>query len=167
MTAITRSLLVPILKLWLRSQLETCAQLEVKISGSDRQLWQGLIPWAEVGGGRVVYQGLHLTEVKLVAREIKLNIPELLKGESLRLLAAIAVELELCLSAADLDACLGSPLLKNQLRQSLAVEQATDSEVLAFLQRGLSELGEQFELGQLRVEGGACYCKGKFWIAAS
>lgn len=166
MTAIVRSLLVPVLKLWLRSQVEACDWLEVQIAGSDRDLWQGLIPWAEVGGGRVVYQGLCLTEVKLVASEIRLNVAQLVKGESLRLLGAIAVELDLHLTMTDLYACLASPLLQVALSQDLAPG-ASDLEILRFLRCGLAQLGDQFELGELRVEGGACYCRGKFWIAAS
>jgi len=166
MTAFTRSILTPILQLWLRSQLESAQELHIKISGSDRQLWQGIIPLAEVKGKVVVYQGLHLSQISLSAAEIKLNIQQVLKGESLRLLEAIAVKLDLSLELADLHHCLAAPLLKHELTESLAKE-ANDQEIQDFLANNLQKLGDQFQLKELVVDRGACSCVGEFWIGAT
>jgi LmeA-like phospholipid-binding len=188
MTAITRSLLTPILQVWLRSQLESAQQLQVKILGSDRQLWQGIIPLAEVSGLGIVYQGLYLSEIELSAIEIKLNVRELLKGESLKLLTAIAVKIDLRLTAADFRQCLTAPLLKDELdqmqvksilaNQTLAnkatetepdsqINAQNDAQIEAFLVDHLQKLGNQFELKHLRVQGGDCYCVGQFLICAT
>lgn len=173
MTAVTRSLLTPILQVWLRSQLEAAQGLQVKILGSDRQLWQGIIPLAEVSGKGIIYQGLYLSEIGLSATEIKLNIREMLKGESLKLLVAIAVKIDLHLTAADFRQCLTAPLLQaeldqGQLKQVLENQNhATDSQINTFLVDHLKKIGDQFELTQLRVQNGNCYCVGQFLISAT
>jgi LmeA-like phospholipid-binding len=166
MTALTRSILTPILQLWLRSQLESAQELQVKISGSDRQLWQGIIPLAEVKGKGIMYQGLHLTQISLTASEIELNIRQVLKGESLKLLEAIAVSLDLNLSATDLHYCLAAPLVQAELTQTLDPE-ASDREIHDFLVTQLQRLGDQFRLKELTVDRGDCACKGEFWINAT
>jgi LmeA-like phospholipid-binding len=166
MTAVTRTLLTPILQLWLRSQLESAQELKVKISGSDRQLWQGIIPLTEVSGTGIVYQGLHLSQIGLSATEIQLNVGQVLKGDSLKLLAAIAVKLDLRLKVEDFRLCLAAPLIRNELDQTLA-NNASDLEIENFVKLHLQKLGDQFRLKELQVQNGACYCEGEFWIAAT
>ena len=181
MTAVTRSLLTPILQVWLRSQLEAAQELQVKILGSDRQLWQGIIPLAEVNGKGIIYQGLYLSKIGLSATEIKLNVKELLKGESLKLLVAIAVKIDLHLTVADFRQCLTAPLLSDQLDQAqlqqifanqvlppdFQINSESDAQIEAFLINHLQKLGDQFELNHVRVQQGDCYCAGQFWISAT
>ena len=67
MPSIVSSVLCPLIKLWLRSQVEAVEGLEVKIQGANRQILQGQVPQAEVCGQEIVYQGLSLSNINLVA----------------------------------------------------------------------------------------------------
>jgi hypothetical protein len=166
MSAITRSVLTPILQLWLRSQVDSLQQLKVEMLGSDRQIWQGNIPQAKVSGKHLVYQGLHISQVNLTAANIQLNTPQLLKGESLRLLEAIAVNLDLTLDAPDLWLCLSANLVSEILPYQLAPD-ATDSQIQTLLEHLLKNLGEEFQLTDLIVKDGNCHCQGIFTVAAT
>lgn len=85
MSAIIRSVLSPVLKFWLRSQVEMVQDLEISIDGADGQILKGNIPQAQVSGQGIIYQGLYLTKLNLVATDIHLNIPQILKGQTLKL----------------------------------------------------------------------------------
>lgn len=60
----------------------------------------------------MIYQGLHLGQVWLQAGAVRLNLKQLLKGEPLRLLQPVPVQLRLTLHERDLTASLNSPLLQ-------------------------------------------------------
>ncbi len=165
MTAIIRSALTPILELWLRSQVRSAGELHVRLSGRDGELVRGIVPEVSVAGREVVYQDLSLTQVHLAAGNIHLNVPQLLRGEALTLLAPLQVDLELHLNAADTRQCLRSHLVCEALGGEPAI--VTDADIEAALQRLLAALGTQFVLHELRVEAGACTCNGTFRVAAS
>jgi len=117
----------PALKLWLRSQIDSSARLEVAVGSetgagaslSGRQMLAGRIPLVRVEADDVVYKGLHLGQLKLAGRDIRMNLGQAVRGKPLKLLAPIAVDLELCMTEAQLNRSLTSPLLAPQLGEWL------------------------------------------------
>ncbi|MEC4816824.1 MAG: DUF2993 domain-containing protein [Scytonema sp. PMC 1069.18] len=107
---IITNVLTAALKLWLKSQVSHVAQLEVEIKASDRQLLSGCIPWVSVFASHAVYQGLHLTQIQLVAENIRVNIGSVLKGQPLRLLETVPVVGELIQEEENLNTSLSSNL---------------------------------------------------------
>ena len=111
---ITR-LLSAAVKFYLRSQVERVEDLQVKITGKNRQILQGYIPQVFLACQQGVYQGLHLREVELNGANIAINLAEVRKKQPLRLLEPIVVDLKLSLNANDLIASLDSALLQSGL----------------------------------------------------
>ncbi len=109
--------LSPAVKLWLRSQVERVSHLEVKISGSDRQILTGNIPLVLISASNAIYQGLHLTQIQLVGECIRTNLQQVLRGRPLQLLEPVLVSSELLLQEADLNASLQSSLLSAALTE--------------------------------------------------
>lgn len=107
------------MQIWLRSQVEQVSNLEVKISGSDRQILNGYIPRIFISAHHVVYQGLYLSRVQLVGENILTNFRQVLLGKPLRLLEPVPVSAELLLKESDLNASLHSSLLANALTDLL------------------------------------------------
>ncbi|MBR8835990.1 MAG: DUF2993 domain-containing protein [Stigonema ocellatum SAG 48.90 = DSM 106950] len=116
---IVKNVLTTALKLWLRSLLSQVSQLEVEIRASDRQILTGCIPWVSIFASGAVYQGLHLTEIKLVAENIRINIGSVIKGQPLRLLETVPVFGEMIEEEEDLNASLCSTLLSTALNDVL------------------------------------------------
>lgn len=109
----------PALRLWLRSQVERVEALEFKITGSDRQILTGNIPAISIAASHAVYRGLHLGEIQLKATQIQVNLGQVIKGKSLRLLAPVPVTGQLTLSETDLQTSLESSLLSTALSEFL------------------------------------------------
>ena len=116
---IVTNVLTTALKLWLKTQVSQVSQLEVEIKASDRQILSGCIPWVSVFASHAVYRGLHLTQIELVAENIRVNIGSVLKGQPLRLLETVPVVGELIQSEDDLNASLSSDLLPSALNDVL------------------------------------------------
>jgi hypothetical protein len=112
-------ILSPAVRLWLRSQVEAVESLKFQIEGGDRQILMGHIPTVTVAAEAVIYQGIHLNQVAVTAQNIRINLPEVLKGKPLRLLTVFPVEGEAHLSQTALSASLQAPLLANALRDLL------------------------------------------------
>lgn len=113
------NVLTAAIKLWLRTQVSHVEQLELDIQAGDRQLLSGSIPNVSVVAKSAVYQGLHLSFVDLVAKNIRINIGSVLKGEQLRLLEKVPVQGELSQLEEDLSASLSSTLLSTALNNVL------------------------------------------------
>ncbi len=146
----------PALKLWLRSQVEAATRLDVRIGSemgeggslSSRQMLAGRIPQVQVEADGVIYKGLHLGQLKLVGRDIRMNLGQAVRGKPLKLLAPIVVDLELRMSEAQLNESLESPLLAPQLGEWL--------ELLQELLLEEEKLGElQLSQPQIALSGGA------------
>lgn len=146
----------PALKLWLRSQVEAATRLDVRIGSemgeggslSSRQMLAGRIPRVQVEADGVIYKGLHLGQLKLVGRDIRMNLGQAVRGKPLKLLAPIVVDLELRMSEAQLNESLESPLLAPQLGEWL--------ELLQELLLEEEKLGElQLSQPQIALSGGA------------
>jgi hypothetical protein len=173
MSSIIRSVLSPLVKLWLRSQAEAIDTLEIEITGRDGQILKGLIPSAKVMATDVIYQGLYLSDLCLTASEIRLNIPEVLRKEPLKLLQPIYVNLELNLTPTDLQRCLGASLLEEAMGEPIrSIEtnettETTDRDILTGLKQILEKLGDEFKLEHLSINDGHCHCKGMFRVSAT
>jgi hypothetical protein len=113
------TILTTAFKVWLKSQVSQVSQLEVEIRASDRQILTGCIPWVSVCASHAVYQGLHLTQVQLIAENIHINIGSVLKGHPLRLLETVSVSGQLIQSEEDFNASLSSELLSTALNDVL------------------------------------------------
>lgn len=119
----------PALQLWLRTQADAIARLSVQIESQDavagnlssRQMLAGRIPQVRVDAGGVIYRGIHLGELELVAQDIRMNLGQALRGKPLRLLSPLAVDIALALTEADLNASLAAPLLAERLQDWLAL----------------------------------------------
>jgi hypothetical protein len=113
------SILSPALRLWLRSQVEQVEDLQVQIAGGDRQILTGYIPQVAISAQNAVYQGLHLSQIQLTGSNIRINLGQVLRGKSLRLLAIVPVKGEALFREADLNASLQAPLLADAVTEFL------------------------------------------------
>ncbi|AUT03615.1 hypothetical protein CLI64_26205 [Nostoc sp. CENA543] len=116
---IITSVLKTALKLWLRAQVSQVSQLEVDLKASDRQLLSGCVPWVAIFADHAVYQGLHITQIKLAAENIQINIGQVLKGQPLQLLHIVPVVGDLTIEEEQLNASLSSELLTAALSDLL------------------------------------------------
>jgi hypothetical protein len=105
------SVLSPACRVWLRSQVSDVDDLQVKIAGGSIQILGGTIPQVQVVAVGAIYQGLSLGSIDLIAENIRINLPQVLKGQALRLLEPLAVTAKVKFSETDLQASLVSPLL--------------------------------------------------------
>jgi hypothetical protein len=109
------SVLSPACRVWLRSQVSHVDDLQVKIAGGSIQILGGTIPQVSVVAVGAIYQGLSLGSIDLIAENIRINLPQVLKGQALRLLEPIAVTAHVKFSELDLQASLASPLLSQAI----------------------------------------------------
>ncbi|MBC6474415.1 MAG: DUF2993 domain-containing protein [Hormoscilla sp. GM102CHS1] len=116
-------------KLWLRTQVESVARLQVNMDAGDRLLIAGLIPRISLSAEKAVYQGLHLSHLQLVAEGISINLPQILRGKPLRLQTPVPVVGQIQL--ADLNAGLQSEdsLLSRALTDLLCQLLTSDSKI--------------------------------------
>ena len=108
-------LLSTAVKLYLRSQVRRVENLQVKIVGTNQQIFQGYIPQISLSCTHAEYRGLCLSQVELNGSDIAFNLLEVVKKKPLKLLEPIFVRVQLKISAADLQASLNSPLLQSGL----------------------------------------------------
>ncbi len=113
------NILTKAIKLWLRTQVSDIEQLQLDIEAGDRQLISGCIPGVSIVAKSAVYQGLHLSKVDLVAKNIRINIGSVVKGQQLRLLEKVPVIGEISQLEEDLSASLSSTLLSTALNDIL------------------------------------------------
>ena len=113
------NVLTTAIKLWLRTQVSHIELLKVDIQASDREIISGCVPSVSITAKNAVYQGLHLSSVDLLAKDIRINIGSVLKGQQLRLLEKVPVQGELSQLESDLSASLSSTLLSTALNDIL------------------------------------------------
>ncbi len=114
-----RNVLIPALQFWLRSQAEQVETLHLDIQGGDRQIMSGYIPQVAIAATSVIYQGLHLSELAVQGRNIRINLGQVVRGKPLKLLEIVPVEAQLQVSEADLNTSLATPLLADAIRDVL------------------------------------------------
>jgi hypothetical protein len=165
--SVVSSVLIPIIKLWLRSQVEHIETIEIAIAGKSHQILSGDIPRATVIGAGAKYQGLAITNIDLCAEAIHLNIGQILKGDQLRLLNPIRVTMDVELCPEDLQSCLKSPIFLEAIAPDPAPTATTDEEISTLLENLLQKLGDEFTLHELAIANGGAKCRGEFAIAAT
>jgi hypothetical protein len=121
------SVLSPACGAWLRSQVSQVDELQVNIAGGSLQILGGTIPQITVVAVGAVYQGLWLGSIDLSAENIRVNLPQVVRGQPLCLLAPIPVLAVAKFTEADLQASLAAPLLSNAITDLLAQILATES----------------------------------------
>jgi hypothetical protein len=122
--------LEPALVLWLRSQVESVSSLKVHLEGGDRQILSGYLPTVQLKTQKVVYQGLHLSQIELNGSNLRINIGQILKGKAIRLLEPVPVNLSVSLQAEDAQASLHSALFQSAIIDALLIlvgEQISES----------------------------------------
>jgi LmeA-like phospholipid-binding len=107
--------LAPACRVWLRSQVSHVDDIQVDIAGGSLQILGGTIPRIAVVAEGAIYQGLSLGSIDLVAENIQINLPQVLKGQPLGLLESIAVTANVKFSEDDLQASLAAPLLSQAI----------------------------------------------------
>jgi LmeA-like phospholipid-binding len=118
-TEIISKILSPALQLWLRSQVEHIEELEIKISGGNRDILRGYIPSVFLTTSRAIYQGLHLGQVEVKGENIKINLGQVMRGKPLRLLEPVFVSGKVLLEETHANASFTSPLLSGALTDLL------------------------------------------------
>jgi hypothetical protein len=111
--------LPPAVRLWIQAQLDHVEDLEFCLEGRDRQILSGHVPQVSLSAAKAVYEGLHLSQVKAMASEIRINPGQMLRGKPLRLQQPFPVRGHVCLFSEDLRASLHSPLLAQGLQDVL------------------------------------------------
>ncbi len=104
-------MLSPACRVWLRSQVSHVDDLQVDIAGGSIQILGGTIPQVAVIAKGAIYQGLSLGSIDLVAENIRINLPQVIKGQPLALLEPIAVTATVKFSEHELQASLAAPIL--------------------------------------------------------
>lgn len=134
--------LAPALKLWLRSQVESVAELQIEIEAGDRQILSGYIQQVMLAADQAVYQGLSLSQVRLIGQNIRVNLGQVVRGKPLRLLEPIPIEGSVLLQETDLNASLNAPLLRAGITEFL----------ITFLRAGdPASLDEELNLQNLQI----------------
>ena len=113
-------ILTPALQLWIKSQLDSITQLQLKITSSDQQLLQGIIPKIYLKSEFAIYQGLHFDQISLIAEQLQVNITQILKGHSLQLLHPLPISGQVRITETHLNDSLRSSLLQSGLQDFLA-----------------------------------------------
>lgn len=116
---IISSVLSPACRVWLKSQVSQVEELHVHIAGGDRQILGGTIPQVEIAAAGAIYQGLSLGSIDLLAQNIRINLPQVMRGKPLRLLEPIQVAASAKFTEADLQASLAAPLLSQGINDLL------------------------------------------------
>jgi hypothetical protein len=105
------------MRFWLQSQVDQVTDLTFQIEGTDRQILSGYVPRVRVGAQQAVYQGVHIHQAELCAEAVRVNLGQVLRGKSLRLLQAFSVVGMAQLTEAGLNASLQSDLLALGLKR--------------------------------------------------
>ncbi len=132
-------LLPPAIRLWLHTQLDHIEGLEFRLEGKDRQILSGHIPQVCLSAQQAVYRGLHVSRVAVAAKDIRVNLGQVVRGKPLRLLQAFPVEGRVSLRIEDVRASLHAPLLDQGLQDifqrwaQAPTESASDGDVLEHL----------------------------------
>ncbi|AFY61473.1 DUF2993 domain-containing protein [Synechococcus sp. PCC 6312] len=116
-----RRVLTPALRWWLQTQVEAVTELEIDLQAKDQQVLAGYLPLVRVLAVGVIFQGLCLTQARLQAENIRVNLGQVLRGKPLKLLEPIQAWGELHLTSADFQQSLDSDLMRSALRDLICI----------------------------------------------
>ena len=125
-------MLAPACRVWLRSQVSHVNDIQVDITGGSLQILSGTIPQVAVVAEGAIYQGLSLGSIDLIAENIRINLPQVLKGQPLGLLEPISVTAEVKFSEQDLQSSLIAPLLSQAITDLFTQILGANSQQLAW-----------------------------------
>ncbi len=114
---IVSKLLAKAIKLWLKSQVSAIQDLEIAILSENKQILQGNISQVLIKATHAVYQDLHLSRLEIDGTNIRFDLSKVIKQKSFRLQELIKVELEIYLSASDLQHSCNSKILSSALTE--------------------------------------------------
>jgi len=146
---IVSKLLSKAIKLWLKSQVSTIQDLEVAVLSENKQIVQGNISQVLIKATHVIYQDLHLSRLGIEGKNIKFDLSKVVKQKSFRLQELIKVDLEIYLSASDLQHSCSSKILSSALTeiwchflkqshsQNLCLDEYYQWESLSLLESGI------------------------------
>ena len=60
-------------RLWLKSQADQIEALSIDLSGRDRDLLSGYIPGVVLDAEKTIYRGIHIGNLHLSAKDIRIN----------------------------------------------------------------------------------------------
>lgn len=132
-------------KLWLQSQLDEIGNLNFKIQATDRQVLSGYIPGIALSAQQAVYDGVQITDVNVQARDIKINIGQVLRGKPLQLKQAFPIEGQVvldsdALAASSTESILAAGLL--DFWQTLLAKEDVAAEVATYYGADLGALND-------------------------
>lgn len=168
MSAIS-NILIPLIKLWLRSQTEKLDKLEINIEGKSWQIMNGKITHAQITAEDIIYQGLAITSAHISTHQIHLNVPQLLKGAPLKLLNPLQIQFHAFWSAPAVHQCLKAQLFQQLIQESAIdyIPPTSDPELSELLTTLVSALGDQLHLQTLTVQNGTIDCQALLTIQAT
>ena len=107
--------LTPAITFWLKTQLESVENLDIKIVAGDTKILRGKIDEVSLTTSKVIYEGIHVDQANVKTEKIAVNLGGVLRGKPLKLLQPIFVEGEISLTPDDLKTSLRSSLLAQGL----------------------------------------------------
>jgi LmeA-like phospholipid-binding len=109
---------------WLRTQVSAVAELQVKIVAGDRQMLAGVIPQVAVAAQQIVYRGIAIQKIELLAEQIATNLKQVIRGKPLQLLQPIMITIDALMTSTNLHNSLSAPFFNKAItdlvRQILA-----------------------------------------------
>ncbi len=112
---IISSILTPAIKFWVRSQLNSTEELDIKIDAGDKQILTGRINKVFLEAKQTIYQGIYINKAEVNTQNIAVNLGEILRGKPLKLLNPIYVVGDIEITSQNLHDSLQSHLLKQAL----------------------------------------------------
>jgi hypothetical protein len=100
---------------WLRTQVSAVAELQVEIVAGDRQMLAGIVPSVAVAAQKIVYRGIAVQKIELLAEQIAINLKQVVRGKPLQLLQPIMINLTAQMTSADLDSSLTAPFFNKAI----------------------------------------------------
>lgn len=112
---LVNKLLSGAVKLWLKSQVSEVKDLKINIVGNNRQILTGEIPEVGICANDAVYQGLHLSKLKVKSTKIKFDLSQILNKKQFELSEPIIIDIAVFSLAKDLQNSLSSLLMNSGL----------------------------------------------------
>ncbi|KAL3690075.1 hypothetical protein R1sor_016384 [Riccia sorocarpa] len=138
------SLLGRALSTFVHSQLESCSHVEVRIAGSNQELFRGQVKKVKISAKQAVFKGISFSDVKISATSIRLRFgQEEILQEPLHVKASIAIGEE------DFKTSLGSPVLFEHMKELLPRQYSTPK----VYQRFKSKCGTAIADSKMLIEG--------------
>ena len=100
---------------WLRTQVSAVAELQVEIVAGDRQMLAGVVPSVAVAAQKIVYRGIAVQKIELLAEQIAINLKQVVRGKPLQLLQPIMINANALMTSEDLHSSLTAPFFNKAI----------------------------------------------------